>query len=232
MQTGKLHRRSSQQEGKRSKQIRLLVADDQPLFTLGLRTIFTTQPDIYLLGTTSDGVDIVEQALQFQTDVVLMNLTLSGQNGIMAAKLIKQNRPKTKVVLMIPASANPIRLQVPKTGADFCCSKKITPENIVSVIRNVHNGDILAPDPVNQMKAPLTPREAEILLCLVQGLSNKQIGRNLDIALSTVKNHLTMIYHKLGVKGRTQASLLALIWGLTTLSNPAEILSTPDKESW
>lgn len=231
MQTGKLHRRGAKQEGKGKKQIRLLVADDQPLFTLGLRTVFTTQSDIYLLGITSDGIDIVEQALQFQTDVVLMSLTLSGQNGIAAAKLIKQHCPKTKIILMIPASVNSIQLQVPKTGADFCCSKKVTPENIVSIIRNVYNGDILISDSVNQTKVPLTPREAEILLCLTQGLSNKQIGRHLNIALSTVKNHLTMIYHKIGAKSRTQASLLALSWGLTTLSSPAETLSKLDEES-
>jgi len=228
MQTSKLHRRSPQQDGKRSKQIRLLVADDQPLFTLGIRTIFTAQPDFYLLGATSDGLDIVEQAMQFHADVVLMGLTLSSQNGIMAAKMIKQNRSKTKIVLMMPSSANQLRLQAFKMGADFCCSKKVTPEEIVSIVRSIHSGDVLVPDPVNPMKAPLTSREAEILLCVAQGLSNKQIGQNLGIALSTVKNHLTVIYHKLGATSRTQASLLALSWGFVAFSSPAEILSKPD----
>lgn len=212
MQESTLHRRQAYTGVKLPQPIRLLIADDQRIFTLGLRKIFTALPDIYLLGVTSDGHDIIEQALQFRADVVLVGMSLDGQDGIVVTKLLKQYAPGTKVIVMASVLSPMIQLQILQAGADYCCEKRVSPEHIVSIVRRLHGGDLDASAELTSGDF-LTPREAEILLLVAEGLSNKQIGRTLDIAVSTVKNHLTAIYNKLGVQSRTQAVMFALSWG-------------------
>ena len=215
--------------------IKLLIVDDHPVFRQGLRDVFATEPDIEVVGEASDGAEALAKALEFRPDVILMDISLPGSSGLQATYQLQESLPDVKVVMITGYDEPEQAYHSLRAGAVAFCSKDIPPESLIQVIRQVYDGKfVLQGKSLTESEAdawmakrakrfgkrslledgvdspPLTPREMEILELICRGASNNDIARGLGISYQTVKNHVTAILHKLGVKDRTQAVLYAI----------------------
>jgi len=208
-------------------QIQVLIADDHRLFREGLRLILAREEEIAVVGEALDGRKTVDLAGRLKPDVILLDITMPLMSGIEIILPIRQRSPKTKS-LMLTASQDEAKIfSALKAGAKGYLSKNTSASDLIKAIRSVHQGEMWVErkliakyfeTEVNYQedipKEPFTPREYEILLCLVKGCTNKEIAEALFIAEKTVKSHLTRIFRKLNVTGRFQAILYAIQSGL------------------
>lgn len=215
--------------------IRVLVVDDHPVFRQGLRDVFATDPAIDVVGEASDSQEALQKALELRPDVILMDINLPGSSGLQATAQIQELLPDARVVMITGYDEPEQIFHSLRTGAVAFCSKDMPPESLIRTIHTVYEGNIVIQDQVfteleaeewvqkrvdrfgkrltnrdGTSEASLTPREMEILEMICNGASNKDIARNLGISYQTVKNHVTAVLHKLGVKDRTQAVLYAI----------------------
>jgi DNA-binding NarL/FixJ family response regulator len=215
--------------------IKLLIVDDHPVFRQGLRDVFTTDDEIDVIGEAADGREAIEKARELRPDVVLMDINLPGSNGLQATTALREQLPDIRVV-MITGYDEPEQIFYSlQAGAVAFCSKDMPPESLIRTVQAAHDGKFVIQQkilsktemdewiqkrmdrfgkrlthPDGNEDASLTPREMEILELICLGASNKEISSRLGISYQTVKNHVTAILHKLGVKDRTQAVLYAL----------------------
>lgn len=215
--------------------IKLLIVDDHPVFRQGLRDVFATDNNIDVIGEAADGQEALEKAHEMRPDVILMDINLPGSNGLQATTTLKEQLPEIRVV-MITGYDDPEQIfHSLQAGAVAFCSKDMPPESLIHTVQAAHDGKFVIQQKVLDKKevdewiqkradrfgkrlthldgtedVSLTPREMEILELICLGASNKEISRRLGISYQTVKNHVTAILHKLGVKDRTQAVLYAL----------------------
>ncbi len=214
--------------------IRLLIADDQRLFRQSLRIALDRETDLKVIGEAGDGQEAYEQAKALRPEMVLMDVEMPKLDGIAATRLLVQERPAIKI-LMLSAYADDERvLHGIQAGAVGYIVKDATPEEFVKIIRATHNGvDITSPYLANlhpvvlarlrgqQTAAPalpsanflelnLTQREQEIVDLLVQGKSNKEIADKLCLSGDTIKAHLQHIFRKVGVSSRLEAVVFLL----------------------
>lgn len=215
--------------------IKVLVVDDHPVFRQGLRDVFATDPTIEVVGEASDSQQALQEALKLRPDVILMDINLPGSSGLQATTRIQDLLPETRVVMITGYDEPEQIFHSLRAGAAAFCSKDMPPESLVRTVHTVCEGNIVIQDKVysrleaeewiqkrsarfgkrltdadGASESSLTPREMEILEFICNGASNKDIARNLGISYQTVKNHVTAILHKLGVKDRTQAVLYAI----------------------
>jgi DNA-binding NarL/FixJ family response regulator len=214
-----------------SRVSRLVIADDHPLFRAAIREMLREWPDLVVAGEADDGREAVELCRRLRPELVLMDLRMPNMDGYEATREIKREFPST-VVLALTAFEEPdALLEALKAGASGYVLKHMEPQVIVGAIRRVLDGE----NPLNQevamalllrlieekqqkdrpapkpsISTPLSPREVEVLGLMVRGHSNKEIGRELSISVSTVKNHVHRIITKLGVSDRVQAAILAI----------------------
>lgn len=220
-----------------SGRTRVLIVDDHPLFRRGIREGLELQQDLSIVGEAGDGETAVQMTDSLGPDVVLMDINLPRFNGLEATRSIKKRHPNTAVVMVSMHQDDEQLFNAIRAGAAAYYSKDVESDDLVSAIRRVAKGDYLINEHVlnrphvasrvlsefrelSQMEAgagpacsPLTAREVEILDCVAQGNSNKEIARRLTISDQTVKNHITSILRKLSVNDRTQAVLYALRHG-------------------
>jgi DNA-binding NarL/FixJ family response regulator len=214
--------------------IRLMLVDDQALFREGLETLLSVHKDIQVVGQASNGQEAVEIAHQVQPDVVLMDIRMPVLDGVRATHQLKVSRPQSKVIVLTTFDDDEYIFEALKMGAVGYLLKDVGSGQLVEAIRAASRGDsILEPSvaakviaeftrvskmvPLRKMEAlvdPLSEREQEILSLIACGASNKEIAQQLYIAEGTVKNHVTHILGKLGVRDRTQAALKAKELGL------------------
>ena len=204
--------------------IRVLVADDHPIYRDGLAVLLASVDGLEVVGTAADGAEAVEMAREHKPDVVLMDLSMPNMDGIEAIGQLRSEDPEARIVVLTSFSDRERILAAVDAGAVGYLLKDAEPEELLSGIRAAARGESpLAPKAARQLitsrrqPAPedqLTEREQEILALIAQGQPNKIIARRLDIAEKTVKNHVSRIFQTLGVTDRTQAALWAQRNGL------------------
>ena len=222
----------------RIQRISVLVVDDHPLFRDGLSKAIDLEDDILIVGQCADGEETLREVNRLQPDVVLLDINIPILNGLQVTRQLKAEHPRIAVVVVTAYHDSEQVLHAMRTGASAYCSKDITPDEIIEIIRDVASGWYVvgqermdertlrswisenveavtgpyAIDPEDHF-VPLSPREMEILQFVVRGLSNKEIATELRISHQTVKNHMTSILKKLNVQDRTQAAVTALRHG-------------------
>ena len=214
--------------------IRVLLVDDQALFREGLETLLSVHKDIEVVGQACNGQEAVEVAAKVQPDVVLMDVRMPVLNGVRATRRLKKALPQCRVIVLTTFDDDEYIFDALRAGAVGYLLKDVASARLVEAIRAAARGEsILEPTvaakviaeftrvsslvPAAQMEQlvePLSERELEILGWIARGGSNKEIADQLFIAEGTVKNHVTHILGKLGVRDRTQAALKARELGL------------------
>ena len=199
--------------------ITVLIVDDHAIVRTGLAQLLGTTEDLRLIGEAADGEQAVAKAARLRPDVVLMDLSMPGTDGVAATARILAENPGIHVLVLTSFSDQARILDALHAGAEGYLLKHAEPETILSGIREiVAGGSPLDPKAARVLltnrRAPrpsvrLTDREWEVLRMVGDGLPNKTIARRLGITERTVKAHLTSVYHQLGVTDRTQAALWA-----------------------
>jgi DNA-binding NarL/FixJ family response regulator len=199
--------------------IRVLIADDHAIVRTGLSQLLGTADDIELVGAAGDGAEAATMAAELRPDVVLMDLSMPGTDGITATEQIVAASPEVHVLVLTSFSDQARILDALQAGAEGYLLKHSEPEVILAGIREiVSGGSPLDPKAARVLltnrrspgpETKLTDREQEVLDMVGAGLPNKTIARRLGISERTVKAHLTNVYQRLGVTDRTQAALWA-----------------------
>src|SRR5688500_13058449 len=219
---------------KTTEKIRVLIADDQPIYRQGLRGILESEPDIEVVGEASDGKHAIALARAVAPDVVLCDIQMPGSDGLEVARNVKLHLPRTGIILLTAYDDEEQLFQAIKVGASAFYLKDIRPDEMMEGIRRAAAGEYLINESVltrplvasrvlkqfrdlsmvgqemEPLFVPLSAREIEVLDYIARGNSNKEIARALKISDQTVKNHITSILRKLNVNDRTQAVVYAL----------------------
>ncbi len=218
--------------------ISVLIADDQRLMLDGLRTLLELEPDLDVVEAVEDGEAAVGAYERLHPDVVLMDILMPGMDGVEATRRICDRWPEARVIILTTFDDDAYVFEGLRAGASGYLLKAIEGAELARAIRTVAaGGSFMEPsvtrkvmtefariaDPHRQgntgLPEPLSQREQAILLLMAQGLTNPEIGYRLSLAEGTVKNYVTAILQKLGVRHRTQAALRARELGL--LEGPA-----------
>lgn len=201
------------------KTITVLLVDDHLVVRSGLKALLGTQPDIEVVAEAATGEDGLALAEQFSPAVVVMDLAMGpGMDGIEALKQLRRQNAQQAVLVFTTYDSDADIVRAVDAGAMGYLLKDAVPEEIFAAIRGAVQGKSVMSAPVasrlfQQLRSPdevLTPREAELLSLLIEGLSNRELGRRLFISEATVKTHLAHIYAKLGVETRAAAIATAL----------------------
>ncbi|MBD3885818.1 response regulator transcription factor [Phormidium tenue FACHB-886] len=203
--------------------IRVLVVDDHPVVRQGLVGMLEKAPDIVIVGQGRDGHEAIAVFQQQQPDVTLMDLRMPGMGGVQAITVICNEFPSTQIVVLTTYDTDEEIYRGLRAGAKGYLLKDSEPEELLPAIRTVTKGQQYIPSNVaaklvQRITAPeLSDRELEVLQLIGQGMSNQEISAVLIISESTVKTHINRILSKLDVKDRTQAAIVALKRGISSL---------------
>jgi DNA-binding NarL/FixJ family response regulator len=199
--------------------IRVVIADDHAVVRSGLERLLETADDVTVVGSAADGTEAIELVDRVEPDVVLMDLSMPGMDGVAATAAITHAHPGVAVVVLTSFS-EPSRINAAlEAGAIGYQLKDASPDELLAAVRAAAAGGapldpraarvLLDRTTRSQGAAVLSGREREVLSLVRQGLANKQIARRLGIAERTVKAHMTNIFGRIGVSDRTQAALWA-----------------------
>jgi DNA-binding NarL/FixJ family response regulator len=211
--------------------IRILLVDDHSLFREGIAGVLNSQPDMEVIGESSDGLEAVVMARNLRPDVVLMDVTMPGTDGIEATRLIKLEQPDVRIIMLTVHDEENKLFEAIRYGAQGYLLKTIRARQLVEMLHAAYNGEA-AISPMLAMRimdefrrlsanAPLpaeddensigqlTPREREVLTLIGRGLSDREIALQLTVSLYTVKSHVRAVLHKLQVASRHEAARLA-----------------------
>jgi len=192
----------------RRGRIKVLLADDTLIAREGWKAVLKTAGDIEVVGEADSAHETVRKVLEQAPDVVLMDLKWHGDPtaGWSAIKEIKASRPEVKVIAI--TAYEDLIADARRAGADAALLKTFSREQLLRLIRELaaRERSFPAPEPRQSLLDLLTPREMEVLKLLAEGCTDREIAHALTIAESTVKNHVSNILSKLGVKNRTQAA--------------------------
>jgi len=235
---------SDREDSRAQRRISVLIVDDHPLFRDGLQQALSLEDDLIVIGQSEDGEDALRAARRLQPDVVLLDINLPLLNGLQVARQLKAERNNTAIIVLTAYHDSQQVLHAMRAGASAYCSKDVTPEELIDIIRDVANGlHVVENERLDERQLeswiqsnieamsgpyiidaeehfiPLSPREMEILQFVTNGLSNKEIAMKLRISQQTVKNHMTSILKKLNVEDRTQAAVNAIRRGWVRLKD-------------
>lgn len=203
--------------------INVLLVDDHAILRDGIRSLLELEPDIKVVGESTSGIDILKKIDQLQPDVILMDINMPEQNGIEVMAMVKKVHPSVKVIMLTMYNHDEYFLSAIREGADGYLLKDSPSQQVVEAIRSVARGEsVIHPSMTKKLldfhtnrkdpaqREELTEREKEVLYCLLEGLSNKEIADKLFISDKTVKIHLSKIFKKLNVKSRSQAVIYTI----------------------
>ncbi len=217
--------------------IKILIADDQSLFREALKTLLCAYPGLDIIGDASNGEEALRLAFTLSPDVVLMDLRMPIMDGVEATRKIVKLGKNIKVIVLTTFDDDETVFEGLRAGAVGYLLKDVSAEKLIEAIRAAHKGEYfllpsitakvvsefsrisrpLSADPKKTLEDPLSNREVEILRYVATGASNKEIADILVISEGTVKNHLSSILSKLGVRDRMQAVLKAKEYGIITI---------------
>ena len=207
--------------------IRVMVADDHPLFREGVVSALASRPEIEIVGQARNGDQARDLAYNLLPDVVLLDITMPGKDGLTAAVEIATACPAAKIVMLTVSEHDDDLMAAFRAGARGYVLKGVSAQELAKVVRAVAGGDVYvspqlasrllfemsnpsSPDPLGE----LTERERQILQLVAEGLTNREIGERLHLAEKTIKHYMTNVLQKLQVQSRVQAALLAQRRGL------------------
>jgi len=203
--------------------LRVLVADDRPIFRAGVQGLLKDFPDIRVVAEATTGRQAVELTRRYKPDVVLMDLNMPEMGGIAATRAIKAEQPDITVLALTVSEAEEDVVEMVTAGASAYVLKDVDPERLARSIRDAHAGRFLLDDALTRrvilrlganLRRPeretlatrLTEKERVVLKMVMQGKSNRSIGDQLGVSDGTVKTHLRNVYRKLHVDGRAAAA--------------------------
>ncbi|MBK7898979.1 MAG: response regulator transcription factor [Betaproteobacteria bacterium] len=211
------------------KKIRVLIVDDHALFRSGIKSLLQRHEEFEVADVAGDGLEGVKRAKSLKPDVVLLDLHMPGVSGRDAVRLIVEEVPETRVLMLTVSEDAEDLVEILRAGASGYLVKNIETEALVDALRRTAAGEsVVSPQMTAKLVqgvraqtrvAPavehekLSPREREILGCLARGESNKEIARSLTLAESTVKIHIQNIFKKLSLSSRVHAALYAVEHG-------------------
>ena len=216
-----------------TEKIRLLIVDDQRLMREGLRTLLELEPGFEIAGKSADGQAALNAYAELLPDVVLMDIRMPGMDGVEATRRLCERWPDTKVIILTTFDDDANVFEGLRAGAVGYLLKDLSGQELAHAVRTVYNGGgLIDPTVAKRVMAefarlhplarpideglpePLSERELEVLKLVSFGLSNREIGSKLGLSEGTVKNYVTSVLQKIGVRDRTQAALRGRELGL------------------
>lgn len=221
--------------------IRILVVDDHTLFRRGLTALLSREPQFEVIGDAADAGEAQRRAQELQPDLILLDNHLPGVNGVDALPALREAAPQARVLMLTVSEDERDLAAALRGGACGYLLKTIEGDSLTAAIRRAMRGESIVADEMTgkliaayrdaatapDRSAPaqeitvttpfdaLSPRELDILRGIARGASNKEIGRDLGIAETTVKNHVQQVLRKLNVSSRVHAAVIATESGLT-----------------
>ncbi len=206
-----------------SNVIKVLVVDDHPVVRKGLRLLIRPRYGMKVIGEAKDGEEAVLLTRQLKPDVVLMDLVMPRKSGLQAIREILQDDVSVRILVLTSFAEDQNTSDALKAGASGFLLKDAAADDLITAIREVHQGKVVLSKETTQLLVndlqrsgsefpligALTDRERDVLKGLVEGLSNKEIAANLDLTPVTIRFHVSNILRKLRVANRTQAALYA-----------------------
>jgi DNA-binding NarL/FixJ family response regulator len=216
--------------------IRIVVADDHPIFRDGLCKLLALEEDFEVVAQAQDGREVLEVIQRLEPDILLLDLRMPGLDGLGTLQRLQAVKNKTRVIVLTASDDKNEFVQAMKLGTSGIVLKQTATEMLIKSIRKVHAGEIWldshttqavirqfvaneepqpqAPAPTAPMRdrerSPLSQREREIVSLVAQGFKNKEMAEKMFISEQTVKNHLHNIFDKLGVSDRLELALYAI----------------------
>lgn len=210
--------------------IRILIADDHPLFREGLRGLLDSVEDTEVVGEATTGAEAIKEAATLQPDVILMDIKMPGINGIAATRQILASSPHISILMVTMLEEDEAIFAAMRAGARGYVLKGANQAEMLRALRAVANGEAIFSQGIAQrllgffsaarssIPAPVFPelsaRERELLTLMAQGRTNQEIADQLGLTLKTVQNHVSNIFGKLQVVDRAQAVIRAREAGL------------------
>lgn len=211
---------------KEEKKIRILIADDHPIFRDGLKKLLGLEDDFQVIGEAQNGQQTVELVQKLQPDILLLDLKMPGMNGLAALEQMQNKLKNTRVIILTASEQEQEVVQAIRLGTAGVVPKHSATEILIKSIRKVASGEVWldnrmtaalvrefsepVPPAREQPKSLLSAREREIVGLVCQGYRNKEIAEKMFISEQTVKNHLHNIFDKLGVSDRLELALYAI----------------------
>jgi DNA-binding NarL/FixJ family response regulator len=211
------------------KKLGVFIADDHAVLRAGLKALVNAQPDMEIVGEADNGQTTCEKAKELMPDILLMDISMPKLNGVAAAEAIKQECPSIKIVVLTAYKDRGYLDRFLRVGASGYVLKLSAADELIEAIRVVAaGGTYLDPEMADRItegyiqgrqlkgelrRKELTPREEEVLRLIAQGHSNKEIARQLNIAVKTVESHKANLMQKLELRTRTEIVRYALRQG-------------------
>ena len=206
--------------------IRLMIVDDQKLMREGLRTLLELEGGFEIVAEAGDGQAALDAYAELQPDVVLMDIRMPGMDGVEATRRLHEKWSNARVIILTTFNDDAYVFEALRVGALGYLLKDLSGHELANAVQTVANGGVLidpsvarkvvaefarltpSARPINDVLSdPLTERELDVFRLLAEGLSNREIGNKLSLTEGTVKNYVTNVLQKIGVKDRTQAAL-------------------------
>lgn len=216
------------------------MADDHPVVRKGLQTCLARQSHLRVIGEACDGDEALRKARELKPDVVLMDISMPGRNGLAVTELLRKELPRMKVLILSVHNNRDYIFRVIQAGAHGYVSKEAPPDEVLRAIESVHSGEPFFSEDIARAAlqefvksggkkepfAQLTTREREVLVLIAEGKSNKEIAMQLDIGVRTIETHRERIMRRLGIHSVAGLTKFAIANGLISLENGPEGKST------
>ena len=220
-----------------SPAIRILLADDHPVIRIGVRNMLQSEEGLEVVGECSDGDEAITQTLELLPDILLLDVYMPRLPGIEAMRAIMNGSPSVKIILLTSTITTQQIIEALQIGARGIVLKDALTDHLTTAIRSVASGDYwiggrrvvnlvgALHDLMQQAAVPerktfgLTPREMEVVGCIVEGCSNRDIAKQFTLSEETVKRHLSNIFDKTGVSTRLELAMFAIAHRLVALDN-------------
>jgi two-component system nitrate/nitrite response regulator NarL len=218
--------------------VRILIADDHPIFCAGLRRLLEVEPDFDIVGEARDGAEAVELVTVLRPDLVLLDLAMPRMEGIDVINELTRRAIGSRLILLTASISRQRIVEALRLGAHGVVMKEAASDLLFRAIRAVMGGQTwvgreMVADLVHYMRGQLsatdrrkfglTPREQQVVAAVVSGLTNKDIARQFSISEDTIKHHVSHIFDKLGVSNRLELALVALEYELVERRQPLPV---------